>query len=136
MFEKRITVTDEFLDDLNHVNYLNYIRLLGEVTFDEYRHAIHIDLATLQSEFGVALVVAEIGAKYFLPLKHGDVAIVQLTPTQIEGNRLYNAATIKKRGRSMAQISMVMMAVDFATGKPCELPQAVIERIHSKALAA
>lgn len=33
MFEKHIAITNEFLDDLNHVNYLNYIRLLSEAAF-------------------------------------------------------------------------------------------------------
>ena len=78
MFEKRITVTDEFLDDLNHVNYLNYIRLLGEVAFLEYRDTQRIDLPSLAEEFGIALVVAELNIKCFLPLKIGDTAIGQL----------------------------------------------------------
>lgn len=136
MFEKRIAVTDEFLDDLNHVNYLNYIRLLGEVAFLEYRDTQRIDLPSLAKNFGIALVVAELNIKYFLPLKIGDTAIVQIPEGIIEGNCLLNYAAIKKRGRLMAELRMTMMAVDFATGKPCEMPQAVIERITCKSLAA
>lgn len=136
MFEKHIAITDEFLDDLNHVNYLNYVRLLGEATFEEDRTARGIDLQQLQAEFNVALVVAEFSAKYFLPLKLGDTAIVKLHPSKIIDNKLVAFAEIKKRGRLMAELSMTMMPVDFGSGKPCEMPQAVHQRIAQRPLAA
>src|SRR4051812_21492324 len=103
MYQKGICVTEEFLDELDHVNYLNYVRMLAEVAFTEYRLERGIDIAFLREQHGVALVLTELNVKYFQALKLGDIAIVKISDPVKAEKRLKFIALIMRSERQVAE---------------------------------
>lgn len=129
MYEKSIRITEHYLDGLNHVNYLNYVRMMGEVAFEEYRAERGIDLATLRDRHDLALVIAELKVKYFQPLRLDDVARVRVAKPVVNGKRLEAFATIAKGTHAIAEIEMIMVPVRYSTGRGCEIPESVLANI-------
>jgi acyl-CoA thioesterase FadM len=125
MFEKSIEITEEFLDDLNHVNYLNYVRMLAEVVFNDFRRAKGVDLHSLRDCYNLALVVTELNIKYFQALRLGDIVSVRIGNPIKNDKKFAFLAAITRGEQAIAEVYMNMAIVSYSTGKSCELPEAV-----------
>ncbi len=129
MHKKSLQITDQHIDDLLHVNYLNYVRMIAEPAFDEYRARHGIDLPTLRDRYDLMLVISELKVRYFLPLKLGDVATMQILQPVIDGKSFQISGSITRGERLAAEIDMAMICVRCSTGRTAEIPEDIRENL-------
>lgn len=131
MYQQRFDITPDFLDELHHVNYLNYVRKLAEVAFAEWRARHGVDLATLREQHGLELIIAEFNAKYFQQLVLGDRVNVLIAPVERMGKRMNFSAVILREGAVASEITMSMACIDIASGRRCLFPDLLFQRLNS-----
>lgn len=134
--QKRIRITTDFLDALNHVNYMNYVKLMGEVLFDEFRSMHGFDLPTLRDKHDLGLVLTELNAKYFQSLKLGDAVQAVLRVKLLDAKTAVFVADISKNEKAVATVSITVMSVQYSTGRSVGLPQWIARCLVPDAIAA
>lgn len=134
--EKIFHITPEFLDALNHVNYLNYVKLIGEVMFEELRTMRGIDLATLRDQHDLGLVLTELNAKYFQFLKLGDVVEATLHAIVKGPKHVEIMAIINKNKKLVATVAITVMSVQYSSGRSVLLPDWIVSRMLDQVVLA
>jgi acyl-CoA thioesterase FadM len=127
--QKTIRITPDFLDALDHVNYMNYVKLIGEVMFDEFRSMHGFDLPTLRDQHDIGLVLTELNAKYFQSLKLGDMVDAVLHAKLLGPKNAEFLATICKGGKTVATVCITVMSVQYSTGRSLNLPEWIVRSL-------
>ncbi len=124
-FAHRIMAREEDIDELGHVNNVNYLRWMLEAATAHW--ALYKSEAGAESTEGVAWVVMRHELDYFAPAFVGEAVDVFTwvpTATPLTCDRYYEVIRVRD-GALLARGASSYCVVDAATGKPRRLGEAL-----------
>jgi len=117
-FAHRIVTREEDIDDLGHVNNVNYLRWMLEAASEHWRWYRASDRDGVGTEVGWVVIRHELD--YFQPAFLGDtIEVVTWVPTvtALTCDRYYEVVRLRD-GALLARGASTYCVVDRATGKP------------------
>jgi acyl-CoA thioester hydrolase len=118
-------------DRMGYVYYGNYAAYFEVARVEMLREA-GITYRDLEDS-GIALPVAEYKIKYHKPAFYDDVLKIKTTVKQMPGVRLhFEYQTFRSDGTLLNTAETTLVFVNTETGKPCNAPDDVLEKISSQ----
>jgi acyl-CoA thioester hydrolase len=115
-------------DAFAHVNNVAYLRWC-ETGRIEYLQ--RIDLFPEMPPRGVGPIIASVTCHYRQPLRYPDTVVVGTRVTSIGNSsfRMEQRVVSRAKNEIAAEVESAMVTVDYSTGKPVRVPDAVREAI-------
>lgn len=126
--EVQIRVRYSETDRMSYVYYGNYAQYF-EVARVEALRSLGVTYKTMEDE-GVMLPVLEYHIKYFKPAYYDDLLTINTVIPALPAARIFfEYETFNSSGELLNKASTTLVFVRSATGKPCNVPDDVLEKM-------
>ena len=127
-FHSPITIAPADIDQLQHVNNEVYLRWLMQAASQ------HSKAAGFGMDYFVstkkAFVVRRHEIDYLLPALFGDSLMVKTWIDSFKGARSYRRYELWRDKQKLVEANTLWVYIDLNTGRPIEIPSAMIEQYH------
>lgn len=124
VFEQKITVTTEHLDEMNHVNNVQYLQWVQDIAKAHWEHAAKPEWLEDYAWFAIDHFI-----EYKKPAFLGEELILKTQVKEFTGVKSHRLVRIykAKNEQLVAQASTNWCMVNKVTQRPARIPKAMIE---------